>query len=80
MPPPGPNGVATDSVGHHTGGEAEVFHLIQMKDAFQADHQREDAGQHALSQGTVGVCETVLGVANQLKACGISRKAPAYCV
>jgi hypothetical protein len=42
-------------------GKAGVFHIVQMEDAFQADHQREDAGQQALLQGTVLIRETLLG-------------------
>src|SRR6202035_4838185 len=62
VPPPG-----TDRVARRTAaataqsGKAEVFHLVQMEDAFHAYHQGEDAGQQALSQGAVVVRETFLG-------------------
>src|SRR5207245_11576100 len=42
-------------------GKAGVFQLVQMEDAFHAYHQREDAGQQALPQGTVIVRKTFLG-------------------
>src|SRR5439155_2895851 len=62
VPPP-----ATDQVPRRTAaaaaqpGEAWVFHLVQMEDAFHAYHQGEDAGQQALPQAAVIVRETVLG-------------------
>src|SRR5439155_18892126 len=62
VPPPGadrvPRRTATAAA---QSGEAGVFHLIQMEDAFHADQQREDTGQQALPQGAEVICETFLG-------------------
>src|SRR6266404_1061815 len=40
-------------------GETKVGHLVEMEDAFQADHQGKDAGQQAPLQGAVVVGEAL---------------------
>src|SRR3977135_2922200 len=58
VPPPGPDRVSRRTMSATAqSGEAQVFHFVQMENAFHAHHQREDAGQQALPQGAVVVGE-----------------------
>ena len=62
VPPPTADGMTRrTATAAAQSGEAGILHLVQVKDALQADDQREDAGQQPLTQGTVSVGEAVLG-------------------
>src|SRR5208337_1989355 len=61
VPPPTADGVPRWATAAATQpGEAGIFHLVEVEDAFDADHQREDAGQQALAQRAVVVREAFL--------------------